>query len=154
MMRSKKQLIILKYFIIPSSLFFLIPSIVGFCYAEDEIVIHSYLMRGFSEGLKPGPNPEKTSFTAPIILHIRPEIREPGEDAFAFLREEVCAIYQIPYVIGLTSAAMIWDGKRKNLNEAVLANYFYLYPIQFYPRSIKGNALSLKVEGFKFIERG
>ncbi|MCK4647085.1 MAG: hypothetical protein KAU46_12600 [Candidatus Aminicenantes bacterium] len=25
----------------------------GFCYTEDEIVIHSYLMRGFHDGLKP-----------------------------------------------------------------------------------------------------
>jgi len=120
-----------------------------FCYAEDEIVIHSYLMRGFRERLKPGPNPAAASFATPFILHVRPEGREAGKDTFAFLRDEVSSIYQVPNVIGLTSAAMIWDGKRENLNEAVLAGG-HLYPIQFYPHSMKDNALSLKIEAFKF----
>jgi len=149
-MRTKKQLNILKYFIIPFSLFFLIPSIAGFCCAEDEIVIQSYLMRGFSEGLKPGSDPATASFTAPVTLNISSEGIKPDGDAFAFLRDEISNIYQIPYIIGLTSAAIIWDGKRKNINEAVLADYAHLYPIQFYPRSLKGNTLSLKVEAFKF----
>jgi hypothetical protein len=51
-------------------LFFIIPGIMGFCYAEDEIVTHSYLMRGFHDGLKPGPNPEISSQPSPILLNI------------------------------------------------------------------------------------
>lgn len=149
-MRIKRQLIILRYFIIPSILFFFIPGIMGFCYTEDEIVIHSYLMRGFHDGLKPGPNPETASQLSPTSLNISSDTKEPGEDAFAFLRDEVSSIYQIPYIIGLTSAAMIWDGKRENLNEVVLADYNHLYAIQFYPHSVIGDALSLKVEAFKF----
>lgn len=150
MIRIRRQLINLRYFILPSILFFFIPCIMGFCYAEDEIVIHSYLMRGFHDGLKPGPNPETSSQSSPISLNISSDTNEPDEDAFASLRDEVSSIYQIPYIIGLTSAAMIWDGKRENLNEAVLADYNHLYSIQFYPHSVKGNFLSLKVEAFKF----
>lgn len=130
-------------------LFLLSSSLFASDVTYDEIIIHSYLMRGFSEGFKPGPNPATASFIMPIALHIRPECRESGKDTFAFLRDEVSSIYQIPYVIGLTSAAMIWDGKRKNLNEVVSADG-HLYPIQIYPHSVYGNNLSLKLEAFKF----
>ncbi len=150
MMRNKRQKIILRYFIIPSILFFFTSGIKSFCYTEDEIVIHSYLMRGFREGFLPGPNPETSSQSSPISLNISSDKKEQGKDAFASLRDEVSSIYQVPYVIGLTSAAMIWDGKRENLNEAVQADYAHLYPIQFYPLSVKDNTLSLKLEAFKY----
>lgn len=123
--------------------------IAGFCYAEDEIVIQSYLMRGFHDGLQPGPDPKTSSQQSPITLHICPDTIKFDEDGFAHLREEVSDIYQIPYVIGLTSATMIWDGKKPNLNQAVLAPDDHLYPIQFYPHTIEGNVLSVKIEAFK-----
>jgi TonB family protein len=139
----------LKYLIVLFFLFYFAGT-TGLFSAQDEIVIHSYLMRGFREGLKPGADQAISSLPRPITLHIHPESRKPGEDAFTFLRDEVSSIYQVPYVIGLTSAAMVWDEGRENLNLAVRANYFYLYPIQFYPLSLKGNILTLKVEAFKY----
>ncbi|MGM0466286.1 MAG: TonB family protein [Acidobacteriota bacterium] len=148
-MRTKKRISILKYLIVLFVLLFFAGT-TGSGYAQDEIVIHSYLMRGFREGLKAGPDPAASSFTKPITLNICPESRKPGEDSFEFLRNEVSSIYQVPYVIGLTSAAMVWDGKRENLNQAVMANYYYLYPIQFYPLSVNQNTLSLRVEAYKY----
>ncbi len=138
-----------KYLFIFMGLLLLTLGIAGFCYAEDEIVIQSYLMRGFHDGLTPGPDLKTSSLQSPVTLHISPETIKLDEDGFAHLCEEVSDIYQIPYVIGLTSATMIWDGKKSNLNQAILAPDHHLYPIQFYPHTLEGNVLSVKIEAFK-----
>ncbi len=137
-----------KYLFILTSLLLLL-GIVGFCNAEEEIVIHTYMMRGFHDGLKPGPDPKAVLQYSPITLHIHPEKKEIGKDAFASFRDEMSAIYQVPYIIALTSGAMIWDGKRENLNQTVLAPDSHLYFIQLYPHSLKGNTFFLRIETYK-----
>lgn len=126
-------------------------SIPIFCSADDEIIIHSYLMRGYGKGsgnLNSGPS--GTPFSEHLVLHMPAEAEGPGEDSFASLRKEISSIYQFSSVLGLTSATMTWDGKKENLNEAVILGDMHLYPIQFYFHSQKGSTLSLRVEGFRF----
>jgi TonB family protein len=136
-------------FAISFCLLILISVFSGYCYAEDEIVIHSYLMRGFGKTSSVfGLDSSTASLSKPLLLHIPAENGEPGENAFAILRDDVSSIYQFSSIMDLTSASMTWDGKAENLNEAILAAT-HLYPIQFYPRSVKGNTLSLRVEGFR-----
>jgi len=107
-------------------------------------------MRGFGKTSSVfGLDPSTASLSKPLLLHIPAENGEPGENAFAILRDDVSSIYQFSSIMDLTSASMTWDGKAENLNEAILAAT-HLYPIQFYPRSVKGNTLSLRVEGFRF----
>jgi TonB family protein len=122
-----------------------------FCFADDEIVFRSYLMRGYGKAdEKLTGAPSGTSQAEPLLLHIQAEEGGPGEDAFASLRGELASIYQFSSVMGLTSADMTWDGKKENLNEAVILGDLHIHPIQFYFRSLKGNIVSLKIEGFKF----
>jgi YHS domain-containing protein len=122
-----------------------------FCLADDEIVISSCLMRGYG---RPAVSLRSDSRNSSIIerpfLQIPAYEKEPGGDTFACVRDSLSSIYQFPSVLVLTSALMIWDGKKENLNEAVIPGDMHVYPIQFYFRSLKDNLLSLRIEGFKF----
>lgn len=128
---------------------FFVMSICLTCFAQDEIVIRTFLFRGFHEGYQPGPKPTTTPSDKIIKLPIRPEFHNPDENIIDAIKDTIRSVYRIPYPILLTSAYMIWDGKQENINEAVFDDRF-LYPIQLYPRLIAPNTMNLRIQGLKF----
>jgi len=130
-------------------LFFFVISICLTCFAQDEIVIRSFLFRGFHEGYQPGPKPTATPSDEIVKLPIRPEFHNPDENIIDTIKDTIRSVYRIPYPILLTSAYMIWDGKQENINEAVYDDLF-LYPLQLYPRLIAPDTLNLRIQGLKF----
>jgi TonB family protein len=133
----------------PICLVFFAISICATCFAQDEIVIRTFLFRGFHEGYQPGPKPTTTLSDEIIKLPIRPEFHNPDENIIDTIKDTIRSVYRIPYPILLTSAYMIWDGKQENINEAVYDDRF-LYPIQLYPRLIAPDTLNLRIQGLKF----
>ena len=128
---------------------FFVISICITCFAQDEIIIRSFLFRGFHEGYQPGPKPTTTPSDEIVKLPIRPEFHNPDENIIETIKDTIRSVYRIPYPILLTSAYMIWDGTQENVNETVYDDHF-LYPLQLYPRLIAPNALNLRIQGLKF----
>jgi TonB family protein len=134
---------------IPVCLVIFVMSICMTCFAQDEIVIRTFLFRGFHEGFQPGPKPTTTSSDEIIKFPIRPEFHNPDENLVDSIKDIISSVYRIPYPILLTSAYAIWDGKQENINETVYDDRF-LYPLQLYPRLIAPNTLNLRIQGLKF----
>ena len=134
---------------IPVCLVFFVLSICITCFAQNEIVIRTFLFRGFHEGFQPGPKSTTTPSDEIVKLPIRPEFHNPDENIIDTIKDTIRSVYRIPYPILLTSAYMIWDGKQENINETVYDDRF-LYPLQLYPRLIAPNTLNLRIQGLKF----
>jgi TonB family protein len=134
---------------VPVCLVFFVISICITCFAQDEIVIRTFLFRGFHEGYQPGPMPITTPSDEIVKLPIRPEFHNPDENIIDTIKDTIRSVYRIPYPILLTSAYMIWDGKQENINETVYDDRF-LYPLQLYPRLIAPNTIVLRIQGLKF----
>jgi TonB family protein len=147
--RSYPSFITRRKIMIPIYLFFFAISICLTCFAQDEIVIRTFLFRGFQEGYQPGPKPTTTPSEEIVKLSIRPEFHNPDENIVDTIKDTIRSVYRMPYPILLTSAYTIWDGKQENLNETVYDDRF-LYPIQLYPRLIAPNTLNLRIQGLKF----
>ena len=136
-------------FMIPVSLIIFVISICLTGFAQDEIVIRTFLLRGLSEGNQPIPKPATASSDEVIKLTIRSEFHNPEENVIDSIKDVIRSVYQFPYPIFLTSAYMIWDGKQENISEMVEDDW-YLYPIRIWPKSISPNTINLKIEGLKF----
>ena len=134
---------------IPVCLIFFVIGICVTCFAQDEIVIRTFLFRGFQEGFQPGPKPTTTPSDEIVKLSIRPEFHNSDENVIETIKDTIRSVYRIPYPILLTSSYMIWDGKQDNINETVYDDRD-LYPIQLYPRLIAPNTLKLRIQGLKF----
>jgi TonB family protein len=147
--QSSSSFINRRKIMIPVCLIFFVIGICLTCFAQDEIVIRTFLFRGFHEGYQPGPKPTTTPSDEIVKLPIRPEFHNPDENIIDTIKDTIRSVYRIPYPILLTSAYMIWDGKQENINEAVYDDRD-LYPIQLYPRLIAPNTLNLRIQGLKF----
>ena len=147
--RSYSSFIIQRKIIIPVCLIIFVISICLTCFAQDEIVIRTFLLRGLSEGNQPIPKPATASSDEVIKLTIRSEFHNPEEIVIDSIKDVIRAVYRFPYPMFLTSAYMIWDGKQENIAEMALDGW-YLYPIRIWPKSISPNTINLRIEGLKF----
>jgi len=121
----------------------------NFLLAKDRIVIESKLFKGFKVKGKSAPEVIIASYSEPFFAFVDPSNIEAESKAISNLKNELNRIYQIKHIDHLTTGNMIWDGKKKNLNETILYKEFS-YPINFSPKKISRSKVSLRVEMFKF----
>jgi len=65
------------------------------------------------------------------------------------MKNELNNIYQLNRVDHLTTGNMIWDGRKKKLNETISYEEFS-YPINFSPRILSRKKISLRIEMSRF----
>jgi len=140
---------ILKSFLISLSLLIFISLSPVLCFSQDDIVIRTYLFKGFHEGYQPGPKPGARSSDDIIKVPVRYDPDNPDIADVDSIKNVIRSAYRITYTTLLTSAYVTWDGKKENINEAVL-NSIDLYPIQLFPTLITQNTLKLRIEALKF----
>jgi YHS domain-containing protein len=119
------------------------------CFSQGEIIIRTYLFKGFHEGYQPGP--KRVGNSSDNIIKV-PVLYDPDNPDIAdvdSIKSVIRSVYRITYATLLTSAYAIWDGKKENINEAVL-NSIDLYPIQLFPTLLTQNTLKLRIEALKF----
>jgi len=125
-------------------------SIPVYCYGQDEVVIHSYLMRGFREKVSGVPIGQIAKpGSAPLHLRVSPDSALSLADEYSLLRKEIAEIYRIPRIVGLKSSVMIWNGREDCLCQAVLS-LAHLYQFQLHFRKVDTEAISLRLDGTRY----
>jgi len=120
---------------------------VGF--AQEEIVIKTCLFGGYQEG-------NQFDFPAMIVPSnermVFPwhyDIGRFGENDLDNLKEVINSVYRIPYVVLLTSANLVWDGKSATLQETIQDD-INIMPIQLHPESLSPNSIELGIVSSRF----
>ncbi|NQT79143.1 MAG: TonB family protein [Candidatus Aminicenantes bacterium] len=121
----------------------------NFTFARDRIVIESKLFKGFKVKGKSAPEVIIASYSEPFYAFIDPSKIEAESKSISNLKNELNSIYQLKHVDHLTTGNMIWDGKKKNLNATILYEGFS-YPINFSPKKLSRNKVSLRIEMFEY----
>ena len=127
----------------------LVPFVLNFAFAEEEIVIESRFFMGIKQEMKPGPEVIISSFSEPFTIPMRLSNLESENQFISYLKKELDNIYQLKDVNYLATGNMIWDGKKKNLNGTIVLEE-YIYPIILSPKMHSKNNVSLRIEIFKF----
>ncbi len=139
----------MRKFIRPFSLFCLILLISSFSFAEDKIIIESTLFKGLKKEGTSGPEVIIASFSEPFFVLADPSNIEAESRSIYNMKNELNNIYQLNRVDHLTTGNMIWDGRKKKLNETISYKEFS-YPINFSPRIISRKKISLRIEMSRF----
>lgn len=121
----------------------------SFIAAKEEIVIESQLFKGIREEGKPGPEVIITSYSEPFIVPIHPSKIESESKFISYLKKELNNIYQLKDVDLLATAKMIWDGKKKKLNETILFDEVF-YSINLSLQMLSQNDVNLRIVISKF----
>ena len=111
---------ILKSFLISLSLLIFISFSPTLGFSQNEIIIRTYLFKGFHEGFQPGPKPGARSSDDIIKVPVRYDPDNPDIADVDSIKNVIRSAYRITYTTLLTSAYVTWDGKKENINEAVL----------------------------------
>ena len=147
--RSNKVEDKVRKFTRPFSLFCLILLISSFSFAEDKIIIESTLFKGLKKEGTSGPEVIIASFSEPFFVLADPSNIEAESRSIYNMKNELNNIYQLNRVDHLTTGNMIWDGRKKKLNETISYKEFS-YPINFSPRIISRKKISLRIEMSRF----
>ena len=139
----------MRKFIRPFSLFCLILFIYSFSFAEDKIIIGSTLYKGLKKEGTSGPEVIIASFSEPFFVLADPSNIEAERMSISHMKNELNNIYQLNRVDHLTTGNMIWDGRKKKLNETISYDEFS-YPINFSPRILSRKKISLRIEMSRF----
>lgn len=87
------------------------------------------------------------------IPDLRREGSMPSEvDEIAYYRGQLRSVYQLSSVDFLASSRLLWDGRRKTLQSTIILDTDHC-PIQFTPKRMDRNKISLRVEIFKLKPR-
>jgi TonB family protein len=127
----------------------LILLISSFSFAEDKIIIESTLFKGLKKEGTSGPEVIIASFSEPFFVLADPSNIEAESRSIYNMKNELNNIYQLNRVDHLTTGNMIWDGRKKKLNETISYKEFS-YPINFSPRIISRKKISLRIEMSRF----
>lgn len=116
-----------------------------FSVAAEEIVIKSRLFKGTKEAGQAASEVVISSFSEPFLFPAHPSYLEKENQDISNLRNELNTIYQLRDVDHLVSTDMIWDGKKRSLNETILLGEF-IYPINIFPEILSKNDIKLRIE--------
>jgi len=131
----------------------LVPFVINFAFAQEEIVIESRFFKGIKQEVKPGPEVIISSFSEPFTIPMRLSNVESENQFISYLKGELDNIYQLKNVNYLATGNMIWDGKKKSLNGTIVLEEF-IYSITLSPKMYSKNNVSLRIEIFKLMGTG
>ncbi|MHA1933430.1 MAG: energy transducer TonB [Promethearchaeota archaeon] len=137
----------------------LIITLCNYAHAEDKIVIESKIFRGLKVQTVQTPIVIISSFSEPYFVSSDPASVEADNKSISHLKSELRNIYQLNQIDHLTTANMIWNGKKRSLRETIQLDDVS-YPIYFSPEVLSRNKINLRVEMFKvkgseeFLDKG
>jgi len=120
---------------------------VGF--AQEEIVIKTCLFGGFQEGNKFDSPPMIVPSDERLVFPWHYDVGRFDENDIDYLKDVISSVYRIPYVVLLTSANLVWDGKSATLQETIQDD-INIMPIQLRPESISPNSINLGIVSSRF----
>jgi TonB family protein len=87
------------------------------------------------------------SFSDPVFLPAPPTpfAAEAEMASVSSMKSEISGVFKLTQVEHLSSGRLVWDGKRRSLNEALVLDGA-LYPIVYQPKSFDGRNLALRIE--------
>ena len=117
--------------------------------AAEDIVLESRFFRAtLVEGTPvSGPAVIVTSFSDPVFLPAPPASFAAEADVtyISAMKAELSGIYRLSQVDFITSGQIVWDGKKKRVQEAIVLDGM-LYVIYYRPEKLEGSKISLRIE--------